>query len=259
MIKLITVILLLLCFSSLNAVDINTILEEGDKLISPPNIRGIFNLKLTSYNQDVREIEAEAYQKQVSENQENRVFIFNYPPSVKGTGLLVHSFFDDTNNRMWIYLPVIRRIKRIALETSGGGYFMGSDFTFRDLISRSSDDFDYEMIGEELLDGVPCYLIKAQGTTKAKRRNMGYLYTVNYYRKSDYLVIGIDYYSLAGELLKEYRVKRVDVLSEFLFPSKVVMSNIITGHVSQIEFTELVVEDIPDEYFTHLYLQVGKK
>lgn len=253
--KTVLIFLLMLPASFLPAVDLETILEEGDKIITPPSIRGVFHLKLISRSRDVREIEAEAYQKEVSEVQENRVFLFDYPPSVRGTGLLVHSYFDETDNRMWIYLPSVRRIKRIALETAGGGYFMGSDFTYSDLINRTSEDFHYELLGEELLDGEPCYLVKAQGATRAKRRSMGYLYTINYYRKKDYLLVGVDYYDLAGDLLKEYRVLRVEVLPGFLFPSEVVMRNIQTGHSSEIEFSELTVEDIPDEYFTHRYLQ----
>lgn len=253
--KIILILLFLCSFSFLKAIEVTTILKKGDEIISPPYIRGIFHLKLISYNNDIREIEAEAYQKRVSDFQENRIFIFSFPPSVKGTGLLVHSFFNDTDNRMWVYLPVVRRVKRIALETAGGGYFMGSDFTYSDLISRSSDEFNYELIGEVFLDGEACYVVKAQGITMSKRRGMGYLYTINYYRKEDFLIVGIDYYDMAGELMKEYRVHKVEDLSGFLFPSKVVMSNVQTGHSSEIEFSELVVEDIPDEYFTHLYLQ----
>lgn len=243
----------------LEVLDVNTILQEGDRIITPPNIRGVFNLKLISANKDVREIRAEAYQKQQSDIQENRVFIFYFPPSVKGTGFLVHSFFDKTDNRMWMYLPAVRRIKRIALDTAGGGYFMGSDFTYSDLISRSSDDYYYELLGEKELNGEPCYLIKSYGKTKAKQRSMGYLFTLNYYRKKDFLIVGIDYYDMAGDLLKEYRVHKAEILSEYLFPSKVIMSNVQTGHISIIEFTELVVEDIPDEYFTHFFLREGKK
>lgn len=256
------IILIALClFSMIPAApeDIETILKEGDRIISPPHIRGIFQLTLISQNRDIRVVKAEAYQKKVSEVQENRIFLFQFPPSIKGTGLLIHSFFDDTDNRMWIYLPVVKRIKRIALETSGGGHFMGSDFTYSDLISRSSEEYNYELHGEEALLGEECYLIKAEGKTREIRQNMGYLYTVNYYRKKDFMLTGIDYYDLAGDLLKTYRVYNVEMLKGFLYPSEVVMQNVQNGHSSKIEFSELVVEDIPDEYFTHFYLKEGHK
>lgn len=249
-------ILLFLFFSTLlQAIDVETILEAGDKIITPPYLKGVFHIKLISRNQDIREIEAVAYQKQFGDNQENRVFLFSFPPSVRGTGLLVHSFFDDTESRMWIYLPSIKRIKRIALETSGGGYFMGSDFTFSDLINRSSEDFNYSIEGEEVLNSDPCYLIKTQGKSKETRQSVGYLYTMNYYRKKDFMLIGLDYYDLAGELLKQYRVLKVEELSGYKFPSRVIMENVQNGHSSVIEFTQLVVEEIPNRYFTQYYLQ----
>lgn len=257
--KVLLFLIILSTVPYIHSIDVATILEEGDKIITPPQLKGIFNLKLISRNKDIREVKAVAYQKQISSNQENRIFFFNYPPAVKGTGFLINSFFDDTANRMWIYLPSIRRIKRVALETSGGGYFMGSDFTYSDLISRSSEDFNYEMLGEEVLNGDMCYKLKTQGKTMDKRREVGYQYTINYYRKSDYVIVGIDYYDIAGELLKEYRVHKVEDLSGYLFPSQVIMSNIQTGHISEIEFTELIVEDIPDALFTHQALRVGIK
>lgn len=252
-----TILILLFLFLStiLQAIDVETILEAGNKIITPPYLKGVFNIKLISRNQDIREIEATAYQKQIGDNQENRIFLFSFPPSVRGTGLLIHSFFDNTDSRMWIYLPSIKRIKRIALETSGGGYFMGSDFTFSDLINRSSEDFNYTLQNETVLNGEDCYSIKAQGKLKNTRQSVGYLYTINYYRKKDYMLIGLDYYDLAGELLKKYRVLKVDELQGYRFPSRVIMENIQNGHSSVIEFTQLVVEDIPNRYFTQYYLQ----
>ena len=252
-----TILILLFLFLStiLQAIDVNTILESGDELITPPYLKGVFQITLISRTQDIRKIEAVAYQKQVGDNQENRVFLFNFPHSVRGTGLLVHSFFDDTESRMWIYLPAIKRIKRIALETSGGGYFMGSDFTFSDLISRSSEDFIYTLEGETVLNAEPCYLIRAHGESKETRRSVGYLYTLNYYRKKDFMLIGMDYYDLAGEFLKQYRVLKVEELPGYKFPSQVIMKNVQNGHSSVIEFTQLVMEEIPDRYFTQHYLQ----
>ena len=249
-------ILIFLFFSTLlQAIDVETILEAGNKIITPPYLKGVFHIKLISRNQDIREIEATAYQKQFGDNQENRIFLFSFPPPVRGTGLLIHSFFDDTESRMWIYLPSIKRIKRIALETSGGGYFMGSDFTYSDLINRSSEDFNYTLEGEDVLNSEQCYRITAQGKSKETRQSVGYLYTVNYYRKKDFMLMGLDYYDLAGELLKQYRVLKVDELQGYKFPSRVIMENIQNGHSSVIEFTQLVVKDIPDRYFTQYYLQ----
>lgn len=253
--KFILLILLLFLYNLTFSNDIDTILNEADKVISPPNISGVFNLTLISKSKDERQFNANAYQKRVNENQENRVFIFNYPPSVKNTGLLVHSFFDESDTRMWLYLPAVKRIKRIALETSGGGYFMGSDFTYSDLISRSSEEYIYTLIGDKDINGDNCYMVKAQGVDKSTQESMGYSYTINYYRKSDYLIVGIDYYDLAEELMKEYRVEKVEILGQYLYPSRVVMTNIQSSHISIIEFSKLSIGNIPKEYFTHLYLK----
>ena len=66
----------------------------------------------------------------------SRLFTFDYPPSVRNTKLLINSFYDGSENKMWIYLPIVKKVKRISLSSSGGGYFMGSDFSYSDFISK---------------------------------------------------------------------------------------------------------------------------
>ncbi len=49
------------------------------------------DMTLTSKSGDKRVLKVLAYQKKISENREDRLFIFTFPPSIEGTGLLVHS------------------------------------------------------------------------------------------------------------------------------------------------------------------------
>jgi hypothetical protein len=66
---------------------------------------------------------------------------------------------------------------------------------------------------------------------------------------------GRDYYDLAGELVKEYRVKDVVVLGQYIYPTVLEMENIQTGHRSIIEMTNLKTDIIPDRYFSTRFLQ----
>ncbi len=238
------------------AMDIYEILDRSDAVIHPQNLKGSFTMSLTSRTGDTRITKVIAYQKRKNENREDRLFLFTFPPSVKGTGLLVNSYFDREEDRMWIYLPAVGKIKRVNLSTAGGGYFMGSDFTYSDLISAGREEFQFDLIGESNVHGQDCFVIGRKGKTKEIQRKYGYSRDERFIRKSDYVPVKIVFYDLAGDLLKELSVKKVHVMGQCRYPSHVIMENKQTGHSSEIVFEELESpSDIQDEYFTQRYLQ----
>ena len=249
------VLLCVLNALSLHAIDVQEIQDRSDKIIHPRNLTGSFTMTLISKRGDTRVTKVLAYQKSLGPTRENRLFLFTFPPSVRGTGLLVYSYFDREQDRMWIYLPAVGKIKRVNLSSAGGGYFMGSDFTYSDLISANRDDFLFELVGEVSYAGQDCYLIRRQGKTRDIQRQYGYSKDENYIRKSDFVPIRSVFYDLAGDLLKELSVQRVAEIGPYRYPSQVTMENKQTGHVSRIEFEDLASpEDVPDEYFTQRYL-----
>lgn len=252
--KIITVILMTISVSLFSS-DIDTIIDGFSKKIQIPNLKGKLSVQLISKNGDTREIKAEAFQKLSKDNQMNRLFVFNYPPSVRDTGLLIHSFYNGEDNKMWIYLPVAKRVKRIALENSGGGYFMGSDFSYMDFISKSSSDFTQELLSDGEIDNVSYYRIKEYGNTAEKREALGYDYIINYYGKDDYFLYGRDYYELSGDLLKTYRVKEVKDFPPYIYPTKIVMTNEQTQHRSILNVTDISFKELSNKYFSTRYLQ----
>ncbi|RLD28668.1 MAG: hypothetical protein DRI73_11435 [Bacteroidetes bacterium] len=254
--KIIIFILITLSFSlGAQEMTVTKILEGYERTAFIPNITASLTVKLISANGEVREIKADAYQKNIDKNLVSRLFLFDYPPSVRNTGLLINSFLDGSENVMWIYLPAVKRVKRIALSTSGGGYFMGSDFSYSDFISKSGNDYTYEYMGEDTLNGTNCYIVKEYGTTLQKRQDSKVSYMIVYFRKDDFIMFGRDYYDLAGELVKEYRVKDVVVLGQYIYPTVIEMTNVQTGHRSILEMINSNTEVIPNRYFTTRFLQ----
>ena len=258
--RLILVFFVLISFSlnlNLFAQDITLkeILDGYETTAFIPNLTATLTVKLISARGEEREIRAKAYQKEINETQVSRLFLFDYPPSVRNTGILVNSFTNGDENVMWIYLPAVKRVKRIALATSGGGYFMGSDFAYSDFIPKSRTDFIQEFIGEEIVDGTLCYVVKETGKTQKQRQDLKLSYMINYYRKTDFIMFGRDYYDLAGELVKEYRVKDSVVLGQYIYPTIIEMENVQTGHRSILEMSSLNTDIIPDRYFTTRFLE----
>lgn len=241
----------------LSAQTAEDIIAKNAKTLEIPSIQGSFNLELISRKGDVRKIEARAFQKHVGDAQNSRLFIFDFPPTVRGTGLLLHSYYDGRENNMWIYLPAVRRIKRIALESSGGGYFMGSDFTYKDLIDTDYNNMEIKRLPDERIDGLDSYVIKAWGKTIEIRQDHGYKHIKTYYRKDNYMVHRRDFFDLNGDLLKVYKVEDFLDFDPYIYPTKISMTNKQTSHRSVLQITDVSTEEIPDRYFTTRYLQTN--
>ena len=59
---------------------------------------------------------------------------FEWPADVKGTKMLTHTM-KSTDDKQWLYLPAIKRVKRISSRNKSGS-FMGSEFSYEDLGSQ---------------------------------------------------------------------------------------------------------------------------
>ena len=236
-------------------VNIDEILERFGETLDFPNLQGSIKVEMISHKGDVREIEARVYQKAIDSEQLNILFQLEYPPTVRDTGILLHTFFNGDDSNMWIYLPAVKRIKRVSLEQSGGGYFMGSDFTYSDFVLRTKEDYEREYLGEQEVDGRLCYTIKDWAKSIEEKQTRGYAFTVNYFSTQDYFLYARDYYDLSGQLLKTYRVKSVFNIDGRIYPTRIVMHNVQTDHKSILDFKDYTMEEIPDQFFTTRYLK----
>ena len=84
---------------------------------------------------------------------------FNTPPEVKGVGMLTLNR-PGAAAEQWLYTPAIQRDRRVAPQEKSQR-FMGTDLTNEDMEERAIEDYDYELMGEEVYGGQPAYKIRA--------------------------------------------------------------------------------------------------
>ena len=91
----------------------------------------------------VRERKLISYSIDVGKEKKDRksIMFFQYPGDVKGTGFLTWDY-DELNkdDDKWLYLPAIKKTRRISGSSAKQDYFMGSDFTYDDMGSRNVDE-----------------------------------------------------------------------------------------------------------------------
>ena len=88
--------------------------------------------------------------------------------ALKGTGFLTWDYDNpDKDDDRWLYLPAMKKTRRISGSSAKQAYFMGSDFTYDDMGSRNVDEDSHQLLGEETIGGHKCW--KLEYTPKDKR------------------------------------------------------------------------------------------
>ena len=85
---------------------------------------------------------------------------FTDPPEVKGVGFLSLAHPGGQNADQWLYLPSMKRERRIASQDRDAS-FVGTDFSYEDMEEFDHEKYKVTLQGEESVDGALCYIIMA--------------------------------------------------------------------------------------------------
>jgi len=146
---------------------------------------------------------------------------FLTPADVKGTKFLSYEHVDKDDDQ-WLYLPALKRVKRIASKNKSGA-FMGSEFSYEDLSAFNAKKYIYEGDAKEgTYNGKPVYI----GTSKPKSKYSGYSKLVSYIDKDTFLIQKMEYYDRKKELLKTAVFEDYIKLKGVYRIGKITMSNV---------------------------------
>lgn len=139
----------------------------------------------------------------------HRIMFFLHPADVKGTGFLTYDYDDPKiDDDQWLYLPALRKSKRIASSDKDGS-FMGSDLTYADMTSRNLEDYEYKLLKEDSVDGQPVWIIESNPNAKAVEET-GYTKSIIFVRKDNYVVIRAKHWVKDGDREKYLNVKKLE-------------------------------------------------
>jgi len=182
------------------------------------------------------------------------LIIFDDPKDVQGTALLTfsHKVADDDR---WLYLPAVKRVKRIASDNKSGP-FMGSEFAFEDLGSQEVEKYSYKHIKDETLDGQDCFVSERYPIDK----NSGYTRQVVWMDKAEYRPLKIEFYDRKASLLKTLTFSDYKkYLDQYWRPLKLDMINHQTGKSTTLKFGEYQFRNgYTDRDFDQSTLQAAK-
>ncbi len=170
---------------------------------------------------------------EMQDDGDRSLIIFDSPKDVEGTALLTwsHKTGDDDQ---WLYLPALKRVKRIA-SSNKSGPFMGSEFAFEDLGSQEVEEYTYKYLRDERYEGQDMFVFERYPTDS----NSGYTKQVVWMDKAEYRPFKIEYYDRKQSHLKtltfhEYR----QFEGRHWRPLRMEMVNLQTGKSTTLKFKD---------------------
>jgi len=145
---------------------------------------------------------------------------FLTPADVKGTKFLNYEHLDRDDDQ-WLYLPALKRVKRIASRNKSGA-FMGSEFSYEDLSAFNIEKYTYGGEAEKVeLDGKPAF----KTIRFPKEKDSGYTKQVSWIDPETYVILQVDYYDRKKALLKTARFSDYRKLGSVWRIGKIIMTN----------------------------------
>ena len=165
------------------------------------------------------------------------VIVFSEPRDVKGTALLTHTKIEPEDDSQWIFLPAIKRTKRIS-SSNRTGKFVSSEFSYEDLGSEEVKDNEHIWLAN-----MPCptdeSLTCAQVESRPKNARSGYSKRVSYTDLDEYRVHRIEFYNRRGDLEKVLTFEDYgQYLGQYWRSHKMLMENIQTGKSTKLNWGE---------------------
>ncbi len=183
------------------------------------------------------------------------VMVFQKPHNIKGTGFLSYSY-DDMNkdDDSWLYIPALKKAKRIS-GSKKNGTFMGTDFTYNDMGSRSIEEDTHTLVKEEKLNGKDCWVIES----KPKKKGDAYSRFISWIRKDNLIAEKVEFYDKKDDLLKVLTNSNFEKMGEIWIVKKMEMNNVQEKHKTIIDLSDIELNcEVKDSYFTVASLERGR-
>lgn len=181
-----------------------------------------------------------------------RMTRFISPQDVKGTTslLIEHSDRDDD---MWVYLPALHKVRRLVSNNKKDS-FVGTDFSYGDVIGHRVSHWSYKLLPDETIDGQPCWVVEALPKDEVIRASSGYSRRVEWVRKDNAMTVRSEYWDESAQKLKVSSYKDIRLVDKERNRWQAMLmeaGNVQTGHRTVIRFDRYEVNvAVPADAFT---------
>lgn len=188
------------------------------------------------------------------EDSEKKIMFFISPSDVKNTSFMNISYNDATkNDDQWIFLPALKKIKRISSESSSDS-FMGSDFTYDDLGDRRPNEDTHKIIRSEILRDEECFVIESI----PKNEEDSYSKTITWVIKDKWIGLKKEFYDKDEELFKVLTNDSYKKIKDYWIIVTSTMKNVQNDHRTEMKLEDLKLDNgIDDSQFSERMMKRG--
>lgn len=170
------------------------------------------------------------------------LIVFDQPRDVKGTALLTFTKIIEPDDQ-WLYLPALKRVKRIA-SVNKSGPFVGSEFAFEDMASQEVGKFNYKYLRNEPCGDLECFVVEAYPNYE----HSGYTKQIVWMDTAEYRPQKIDFYDRKDTLLKTLTLSDYkQYLGKYWRSLNLMMHNHQSGKESRLVWKDMKLQVGLDE------------
>lgn len=196
--------------------------------------------------------------KKYPEDRSRTIVFFQYPPDVKGVGMLQ---WADPKGRdeQWLYLPELRKSRQIS-GAARRESFVGTDFSYEDLavVTQVLDWNDSEaragLLRNEERDGQTFHVIELVPTGK----ELTYAKLLVWLRREDLVILRFEMLDASGKAVKVLTLGDVRMIGSIPTPFYMEMQTEHSGSRTLVDFTEITYDTgLGDDAFGQRALERG--
>ena len=184
--------------------------------------------------------------RRVFEAQRKTFLVYNKPANVDGTSFLTYDYFDgEKTDDQWLYLPALRKVKRISVSDRGD-FFLGTDFTYEDIKKSGKveiTDFEFSAYGIETIkvgeQEIKAYKVRATPKSPQLVKELSYGDSFLWVNPDNWVVIKGFFEDEKGRPIRTYYATDVRQVSGIWTLHVIEAFNHKTGHYSKFEFSDI--------------------
>jgi len=189
------------------------------------------------------------------------ILFFLSPADVKDTGFLTYDYdASGKDDDQWLYLPALKKTKRIASEDKSGS-FMGSDFNYSDMTEPDLEKFDFTLKREVDVEGHKTWEIESVPRSDAIADETGYSKSVAWVRQDNHIPIrGVRwvYKSNRMKFLQIKKLEQIDGIWTILQMEMDTREGRETVHKTVLNFKNVRYnQPLNEDFFTVRQLEKG--
>ena len=223
--------------------DATTIMQKSYDSVKLKDSQGNATFTLTNNRGVSRVRKTQGFTRLVDGSDDNmRLVRFLSPADIKGTSTLLveNSEGDDS---LWVYLPALGKVRRLSASNKKDS-FVGTDFSYGDIVGHKPADWQHKLVGSEQINGVDCYVVESIPASADIKKQSGYSKRQSWIAKTHFVALRTDFWDASGRALKKIHTSDVRPFgTQGRFQAMLTSAeNMQTGHKTQIQFDDFTAE-----------------